>query len=200
VRELALAPDLAEPAVSDVETEDGTGLWAGIFARFEASLNGLSKTLRRRNQLDSWAQPVWRSLGSVSGVGATGSSLVFNLGAPSPGYYWKVRAIQATGPTITAIAAVVVDVYVSGVSIPPQGQTGTLANLVPPVADWYTSSSTTAAPGSLPVEIAPAEDEMTVNSGDNLIVVLSGAGVTTGTAYIVGAFATQHQGLPPGAD
>jgi hypothetical protein len=186
--------------MSDLETDDGTGLWAKVFGELKLSLDGLGKSLRRRNQLDSWAQPVWRSLGSVSGVGATGSPLVFNLGAPPPGYYWKVRAIQMTGPTVTAIAAVVADVYISAVSIPPQGQTGTAASLVPPVADWYTSSSTSASPGSLPVEIAPAEDEMTVNSGDNLIVVLSGTGVTTGIAYIVGAFATQHQGLPPGDD
>lgn len=164
----------------------------------ELRLSTMSKDLDHvRRKLDQWAAPLWRSLGSISGIAAAnGGPIVFNLGSPPAGYYWKVRAIQATGPTVTAIASVNVDVYVASQGNPGPGSYGTLAGLVPSVADWYTSSSTSAAPGSLPVEIAPSGDEMSINSGDSLIVVLTGAGVTTAVDHFtVGGFVHQYQGF-----
>lgn len=185
-----MAPDVESP-VSDTETS----LWAGIFVRFEASLNGLSRHLRRRNQLDTWATPIWHSLGSVTAPGAAGP-ITFNLGSPPPGYYWKVRTIQVTGPSATAVASVVADVYVCSIALPPAGQSVAGNASVPSIGDWYTSSSLSSSPGSLPVEITFGSDEMTLSSGDNLIVVLSGAGVTSATGqFILGGFVHQYQGL-----
>lgn len=164
----------------------------------ELRLSTLSKDVDHvRRKIDQWAEPIWHSLGSISGIAAAnGGPLIFNLGGPPPGYHWRVRAIQATGPNVTAIASVNVDVYVASQGNPGPGQAGTLASLVPSVADWYTSSSSSAAPGSLPVEIAPGSKGMSINSGDSLIVVLTGAGVTTAVDhFVVGGFVHQYQGF-----
>jgi len=185
--------------MSDTETDKGLGLWAGIFARFETTLDGVGKALRRRNRLDAWAQPVWRSLGSVSAI--ANAPIIFNLGTPSPGYYWRVRTVQVTTPpssttgAMTAVASVVADVYVASVVSPPPGFSSTQVAQVPPGADWYVSSSVSSAPGSSPVEIAFGSDELTLNSGDCLIIVLTGAGVTSATQFIVGGYVHQYQGF-----
>lgn len=197
MQELSVAPNLEARPVSDTETTDG--LWAGIFARFEASLDGVGKALRRRNRLDALALPVWHSLGSVSVL--ANAPVIVNLGTPPPGYYWRVRALQVTTPpspstgVMTAVASVVADIYASSVIAPPPGYSSTSAAIVPPGADWYTSNSLSSSPGSVPFEMVFGSDELTLNSGDNLIVVLTGAGVTNATQLIVGGYVHQYQGF-----
>jgi hypothetical protein len=189
--------------VSDLETDQGNGLWVSLFGKLSTSLDGLSTHLRRRNRLDQWATPVWRSLGSVSGAAAAGTGpLILNLGTPPVGYYWKVRSIQVVGlaaangnPTYTA--SVVCDVYITSQSPAPLGSS-TQAGLIPPLGDWYLSNLTTSSnPTSavVPWERNLGSDEMSVQSGDNLMIVLTGAGVVTTTTFIAGAFVHQYQGL-----
>jgi hypothetical protein len=180
-------------------------VWVNLFGKLSASLDGLSSHLRRRNRLDQWAAPVWRSLGSVQGFAAASTGpIVFNLGGPPSGYYWKIRSIQVVGlaaaggnPQYTA--SVVCDVYVTSQNFPPPGNPpGTLAALIPPLADWYLSNLTTSTNPTaaiVPWERNLGSDELSIQAGDSLIIVLTGAGVVTTTPFIVGAFAHQYQGL-----
>ena len=151
-------------------------------------------------RLARWAVPVWRKLATITPqVGAAGGPVICNLGTPPQGYYWRLASVRAVGPSVIAVANINVDVYVAGQANPSPGSSSQLASTVPSVADWCFSSSTTtgagASSGSLPVELAPGENEVQVNAGESVIVVLSGSGLTAGMALVVTGFALQYEGF-----
>lgn len=159
---------------------------------------GLSLVHSRLDQVDrrlrQWAAVLRRDLPAVAGVGVTGQPLIFDLGSPPSGYRWRVRAIQATGPSVTAVASVNMDIYVGGANNPAPGFAASPpVAQVPGVGNWWASSGTSATPGALPVAYFPSSREL--ETTDPVFVVLSGAGVVTGTLYYVSMTVDQFEGL-----
>lgn len=157
-----------------------------------AEISLLHSSIKTTNKkLDRFLRELRRDLGPVSGIGVTGSSLVFNLGTPPPGFRWRVRAIQVTGPSITAIANVNTDIYVGGANAPSPGFAG--AANPPSIGNWWASSGNSATPGSVPFALFPSTYELEVT--DPVFVVLSGTGVTNGVIFYVSMTVDQLQGF-----
>jgi hypothetical protein len=175
--------------MSMTEGDNGQGLWAGIFARLEASIGGLDSSLRRRNTLDAFAREINLRL-PVSPPAVAGTISVVNLGSPPEGYWWQVRAVRALGPKAAAgtelvISNVNLDLYVTSLA---------LVGIVPPSGDWQGSSGSSAVPGGVPTTLAPSYKETVVSNGDYVVAVLSGAGVA-GTQFVLTLAVTQFQGF-----
>lgn len=176
--------------MSDTQTD--TGLWAGIFARLNTSLDGVGKALRRRNTLDLFQREIpLRIPASIPAVTGTVNVYTPSIWTPPEGYWWRVRAMRVLGPkaangTELAITGVNVDMYVTGPGAP--------GNVVPPSGDWVGSSGTSSAPGAIPVTFAPSAKETLLQVGDQLVIVMSGANVAN-TAFVASLQVTQYQGL-----
>lgn len=159
-----------------------------------AEISLLHSSIKTTNKkLDRFLRELRRDLGPVGGIAVTGTPLVFNLGTPPPGFRWRVRAIQVTGPSITAIANVNTDVYVGGSNAPSPGFSQAAATAVPSIGNWWASSGNSATPGSVPFALFPSTRELEVT--DPVFVVLSGTGVTNGVIFYVSMTVDQLQGF-----
>ena len=154
----------------------------GLIARFELSLSGLRDDVRgvcdRMDRLARRAQsaPVRRLVVPQSGPVAvvSGSVLIADLGAPSPGREWIVRRLSvsdASGPRTTITGATFADWY-SG-----RQPTG---GILPSSAQWVWTQQ------ALPAVDTFTSDSVYVTSQDHLICAVTGA-TTTGQQLMVSA-------------
>lgn len=144
-----------------------------VDADLKLTLGSIEEHLADARKKQVFAYSSFRTIAAPTFT-ATGSPAVIYVGSPRPGLWWLVRQVRVTGPTIAEIAAVNVDFYVTG-------QPPSLS--VPSVTDWRSSPGTSATPSGVPQTYSPGTREIPVQSGEFVVVVLSGTGVTNGTQW-----------------
>lgn len=181
-------------ASGQVEAGD---LWAKLLGKLEVGIDGLSKHLTKRNELDVFAREINIHLPFYPPT-ASGTLNVFAVGSPEPGYWWSLRAIRLLGPK-SAVAPIGTELFNGNVNFDVYVSAApSSAIAVPPSADWIGGNQNAASPGTttdgVPYKLDFAVKEAIVNPGDFVVVSAYGTGV--GTLQLAGSITViQYAGL-----
>jgi hypothetical protein len=172
---------------------DQANPWFSIFAKLHATLGGLKESVDRANShaLRQFQREIIFKIQTVSQALASPSVFASGLWTPPEGYWWDLHQVAVSGPvaangTMLALAGVNVDLYVTG---------GFSTGMVPSVGDWRGSSGTSATNPGVPTLLAFSAKECTIQNGESVAVVCSGAGVTTSSMIYVTLFVSQFAGF-----